>query len=190
MSHWIPWRGDDYESSRLLLLGESAYSWFDRQGNRIEPSPSHSRDIVQLALAGEKQRFTTMLTRGLANRIDPTPEQMAAAWASTAFTNYVPETVGVGREARPTHEMWTRAHDAFPALLTELSPRTIIVLGKTMWNKMPETQFYVTDEVQAYKLPGGSEAMCWAVNHPSGGLSWGKLARLVAYTQRREIMPW
>ncbi len=190
MEHWIPWRGEDYGKSRLLLLGESAYSWDDKKGGHVNPSPSHSRDIVEWALAGERPRFMNMLTRGLANCLAPTAEQMKEAWAKVAFTNYIPGTVGLGREARPTEEQWRRAHDAFPALLADLAPRTVIVLGKTMWNRMPETQFYVTEELQAYRLPDGSEAVCWAVRHPSRGLSWEKLAHVIAYAMRRELMAW
>lgn len=188
--HWEPWIGESYAENRLLLLGESAYSWTDPVRGIVHPSSQHSVQIVEEALAGELHRFNGMLTRALAGCRNPLGEQIAAAWATAAFTNYVPETVGLGREARPDKEHWIRAREAFPQLLAELAPRTIIVLGKTMWSMMPDTEFYVTDLVQAYRLPDGGHAICWAVDHPARGLSWEKLRRVIAYAHQRELISW
>jgi len=190
MNHWEPWQGEDYRDNRLLLLGESAYSWDDPVRGRVDPSPTHSVEMIEEAVGGKLHRFTGMLTRALAGCCEPTGEQITAAWAKAAFTNYVPGTVGLGREARPKKEHWNKAREAFPQLLAELAPQTIIVLGKTMWSMMPDTQFYVTDLVQAYKLPDGGRAMCWAVDHPARGLSWEKLARVIAFAHRGELLPW
>jgi hypothetical protein len=188
--HWKPWVGEVYAESRLLLLGESAYSWTDPVRGIVHPSPQHSVQIIEEALSGELPRFTGMLTRALTGCYKPSEEEIAAAWATAAFINYVPGTVGLGRESRPDKAHWNRAREAFPGLLAELAPRTVIVLGKTMWSMMPDTEFYVTDLVQAYRLPNGGHAMCWAVDHPACGLSWEKLRRVIAYAHRGELMPW
>ncbi|SED40766.1 hypothetical protein SAMN05444161_3141 [Rhizobiales bacterium GAS191] len=84
--------------------------------------------------------------------------------------------------------MWERAGKGFQGLLDDLKPNTIIVLGKTMWSLMPDADIYLTKDVQGYKTDGGGMAMCWAVEHPSAGLSWRRLAQLIAFATNREIV--
>lgn len=31
-------------------------------------------------------------------------------------------------------------------------------------------------------------AMCWVVHHPSEGLSWRRLAQVIAFAERREML--
>jgi hypothetical protein len=83
---------------------------------------------------------------------------------------------------------WEQARLEFPELLKRLKPKNVVVLGKDMWSKMPDTDVWLTDDVQGYALPGGGVAMCWAVRHPSRGLSWAWLSSLIRHlhTQRFE----
>ena len=83
--------------------------------------------------------------------------------------------------------MWQDAKQEFPALLESLKPRNIIVLGKEMWSLMPETSVWLTDDVQGYMLPDGQMAICWALNHPSAGLSWPRLAAVIRFARDREL---
>ena len=184
----IPWRGELYDEHRLLLLGESAYSWVE-EGEIAHPSPRHAADSVENMLDGGKVgRFMTMVTCGLAGCENPTAEQSAAAWKKVAFFNYVTSTVGVGAGVRPSQEQWDQAALAFPGMLRALQPRTVVVLGKQMWGHMPEPGVWLTDDVQAYELPDGGAAVCWAVQHPAAGLSWRRLQQVIAFAQERRLV--
>jgi uracil-DNA glycosylase len=180
------WEGDRYETDRLLLLGESAYSWFEGE-EEVHPTPQHARELVREALAGQQGPFMKKLTRGIAGCFDPTPEQVAAAWRRVAFINYVGGTVGFGARVRPSEDQWHAAATAFPELMERLRPRNVIVLGRTMWSRMPDTFIQITDDAQGWRLADGTIAMCWAVKHPSAGLSWAWLAQLVAYIRDGKV---
>ena len=176
------WVGNEYGKNRLLLLGESAYSWLEGE-EEMHPTPQHAKILVRLALEGEQGPFMRKLTRGISGCFEPTPEQTAAAWNRVAFINYVDGTVGFGARVRPSEDQWHAAATAFPELMDRLRPRHVIVLGRTMWSRMPDTFIQITDDAQGWRLADRSVAMCWAVKHPSAGLSWSWLAQLVAYIE-------
>jgi hypothetical protein len=68
-----PWIGREYDTTHLLLLGESAYSWMEGEEVR-HPSPRHAIELVEEVLRGKQSgRFMTMLSRGLARRGKPQP---------------------------------------------------------------------------------------------------------------------
>jgi hypothetical protein len=182
------WRGEAYDKHRqLLLLGESAYSWL-QDGEVAQPSPRHAIESVEETIANfPTSRFMTMLTRALAGAEWPTKRQIKTAWSRAAFANYIEGTVGLGPRQRPTTEMWESAKLAFPSLLNDLSPKHVIVLGKIMWGLMPDTDVWLTDDVQGYRLDNGTFAVCWAVDHPSAGLSWDRLSRLIAFALTRKL---
>jgi hypothetical protein len=69
----------------------------------------------------------------------------------------------------------------FPSLLNKIHPRRAVVLGKELWSNMPETFLTITDDVQAYRLSNNELCVCWAVNHPSRGLSWRELATIIYF---------
>jgi hypothetical protein len=181
------WTGAQYGERHLLLLGESAYSWIDEEGIETHPSPRHAKELVERAIQGDRGRFMSMLTRGLAGVRDPSPAEVSRVWSGVAFFNYIVGTVGQGPRVRPTQEQWNAAALAFPGLLAQLAPRNVVVLGKAMWSKMPDADYWLTDDVQGYRLPGGG-CVCWAVPHPSGGLSWQRLTQMLAFAERRELI--
>jgi hypothetical protein len=185
------WRRESYDRRRLLLLGESPYSW-EEDGKVVPPSSTHSIQLVEGQIDGSwPNKFMNLLSRGLTRSENPTLPEVAAAWASVAFTNYIDETVGYGPDAPKTAKMWRRAEERFSALLADLKPRNIIVLGKLMWSKMPGCDVHLLDDLQAYRIPGSRNfAWCWAVHHPSrGGLSWQRLAKVIACAEAaREII--
>jgi hypothetical protein len=181
---WEPWIGRDYEAVRLLLLGESAYSWM-QDGKEIHPSPRHSILTVDEAITDfPTTPFAIMLTRGVTRKANPSHEEREEGWARVAFTNYVAGTVGRRPRVRPSPAQWAQAKLEFPDLLRRLRPRNVIVLGKAMWSMMPDAQVLLTNDVQGYSLDARTTAFCWAVPHPSAGLSWEWLASLVDYLRR------
>jgi hypothetical protein len=187
-----PWKGREYDSTRLLILGESTYSWLEADERR-HPSPQHSIETVRWAIDNFPNcgRFFAMVSRALANEENPTKDRLQYVWDRVAFTNYVSVTVSVtvedGPRTRPTPVMWADAKRDFLPEVSKLAPKRVIVLGTTMWGEMPEADIYITDDVQGYRLGDGEIMMCCAVNHPAGGLSWRKLASVVHFTYEREF---
>ena len=47
---------------------------------------------------------------------------------------------------------------------------------------MPTEDVYMTDDFQGYFLEDGSVAVCWALLHTAGGLSWEQLAQIIHFT--------
>ncbi len=182
----MAWKGDRYETRRLLLLGESQYSWLD-DGEIRHPGENHAAELVTEAIGMEASRFMMTLTRALSRREAPSRAERESAWAQAAFVNFVDESVGIGARIRPSAEMWSSARSRFRSLLEELRPHTVIVLGKECWTNLPDADLHLTDDVQGYRLRDGSAAICWAVQHPARGLSWRRLAQLIAFSTAREI---
>lgn len=187
-----PWIGQHYDATRLLLLGESAYSWAE-DGETKHPSDRHSCDLVEWAIADfEGCRsgglgFIVTLSRALAGEESPSRERLRYVWDRVAFTNYVTQPVGLGSRVRPSAESWEEARNAFPRTVEQLKPSRIIVLGLTMWGRMPSTQLYFTDYMQAYRRSDGVLSFGYAVNHPSAGLGWRDLAPLIHFTYGNEL---
>jgi hypothetical protein len=177
---WVPWQGVNYPARRLLLLGESCYSWREN-GELIHPEPHHPVNLAEWAMAEPDTpiRFLRKLTRALCGVEAPSAEQTQIAWQSIAFTNYVPVAVGEGHAANPTVALWAQAASELPDVLNLLKPRLVIVLGREMWNRMPETQVILGDYVQGYTLENGETAMCHVIAHPSRGPSWTEYAAFI-----------
>ena len=191
-----PWVGEHYNETRLLLLGESAYSWQDENGQWQRPTPDLPTEIVKEVLddfrSADDMRFMKMLSRGLAGAEEPSKERLYHVWHRVAFTNYIGGTTGEAPRERPTRDMWEAAKHAFrPDILNKLRPRRIIVLGKDLWGMMPEimpeTGVYMLDDVQGYLLDDHSVAVCWALPHPAGGLSWTRLADTIHFALGGEL---
>jgi hypothetical protein len=185
-----PWIGSEYAATRLLILGESAYSWWEDDQLR-HPSLSHSVECVRWAIHDFPNcgRFFGMVSRALAATENPDGNRLEAVWGRVAFTNYVSVTVGDGSRIPPASEMWKTAKREFLPGISNLfnpTPRRVVILGKTMWSKMPETDVFITDDVQGYTLADGV-MMCWATCHPAGGLSWRELANIIHFTYERHL---
>lgn len=186
-----PWIGNDYRTSRLLIVGESAYPW-RKNGRLNHPGKDHASTSVRWIVSrkgwtGDKTgaRFLFQITRALAYTCDPNQAQRRRAWASCAFVNYVQSTGGEGAGTRPTTDLFRDAQRPFLELLEELRPHRVIVLGKTMWSKMPECQVYRHKDLQAYMLADRSLVWVKAMVHPRGGLSWQPYAK--AFDQFKKL---
>lgn len=185
-----PWVGKHYNETRLLLLGESAYAWEDENGQRWAPTLDHPTELVNEVLDDfeNANRFMKMLSQGLAGEEEPSNERLRHVWHRVAFTDYVGGAVGEGPRERPTPDMWRASECAFHLdILNKLRPWRIIVLGKDMWREMPETNVYMTDDVQGYSLADGSVAVCFALHHPAAGLCWIRLADTIYFALGREL---
>lgn len=178
-----PWIGEDYESSRLLLLGESVYRWRENEGWH-EPDSKHSISSVRDTINDFKgaSKFFKLISRALAGSHEPSSDQVRAGWSRVAFTNFVGDLVGDGPRTRPTKDMWERTRSGFPDLIASLpiSPKYIVVLGVELWSEMPPTVLEATEALQAYRF---DDELCWclAVRHPSRGLGWEHLNAVLRF---------
>ena len=184
-----PWIGPHFATTRLLLLGESAYSWVE-DSELHHPSPKHCTENVEwvvndFAACVRAGPFLPKLSRALTGEYSPTRERLRFVWDRVAYTNYVTQSVGTGAGIRPSEEMWQKAYEDFPQLLAKIQPQRVIVLGREMWSRMPEADLHITADTQGYKLPSGGLCMCWAVGQR--GVSWEELAAIVHFTHANEL---
>lgn len=178
--YFIPWEGDRYRKGyvrgkRLLLLGESHYD----MAGRAKPGRDFTVRVVKaLGLAHEKKhpywtKLAQIVTGEGAADID-----REGFWQEVAFYNYVQECVGSGPRIRPTEEHWKAAEDPFFEALDELRPHFILVLGKELWDRLPEPKGTSEEgepirvgrknhETWWYRTGPRSWALAAHVNHPS-----------------------
>ena len=179
-----PWLGKNCNSTKILILSESAYSWHDDHGNIQDPPPSHPKKALLWAIKKFPRRgYFTSMSRALCRRETPTLEQMMETWHGYAYTIYVQGTVGQGARKRPNAQQWKHASDRFLRLIEELRPLKVVVTGLDMWNHhMPDTSVQLDDHLQAYKLSDGTLVWCLALPHPSNsrqGFEWKRMGERI-----------
>jgi hypothetical protein len=176
MSYYNPWIGKDYNTTKTLILSESAYSWRDRSGKAIHPSPSHPEDsLFQWIDRFPKQRYFAAMSRVLCGTESPDIDQMRREWNKHAYSIYVQRSVGLGARVRPSHQQWRDAGPHFLSLIEKIRPVKVIVTGKQMWKQMPSAAGFLLDDLQAYRLSDDSLVWCLALPHPSNshqGFQW------------------
>ncbi|MCY4613193.1 MAG: hypothetical protein OXB94_06195 [Nitrospira sp.] len=161
-----PWVGEHYDETKLLLLG----AWWDENNQRRNPSLDLPKKMVKEVLNdfASSNRFMKMLSRGLVGEEEPSKELLRRVWHRVAFTYYVGETKS----------------DFCSNILNKLRPWRIIVIGRTLWSKMPNADVYMTDDVQGYLFDEDrSVAVCLA--HPYPG--WARLADTIHFALGREL---
>ncbi|MDP9412902.1 MAG: hypothetical protein M3Q08_02170 [Pseudomonadota bacterium] len=188
-----PWTGSNFHETRLLILGESAYSWRE-EGELCHPSENHSIDLVETTI-DELNSVPLMakITRALAAEESPSKERRQFVWDRVAFTNFVQESVGEGAGTRPRKAMWREAAKSLVVLLNDLKPRRMIALGKTMYEyHLPEDgDIYLTDNVHAYQLNNGQVCLYTGIIHPSapGWMGWKALADVIHFAVGDKLRP-
>jgi hypothetical protein len=118
-----PWIGSQYADTRLLILGASAYSWWENDELQ-DPSPQHSVEMVRWATETFPNcgRFFGMVSRALARKETPDRDCLKILWDRVAFTNYVSVTVGDGPRIATTATMWEAAkRDFLPEITKRLT---------------------------------------------------------------------
>ena len=135
-----PWIGENYNESglggvRVALLGEAHYGTPDRQ-----TSDFTYWCINNLAKVERGHAFFTKVAKLFIDVEPGVPlslEQKCAFWDSVAFTNYVQSFPSGKARVRPSAEMWSHAAECLPATLAELDADFVLVLGKSLANRLP-----------------------------------------------------
>lgn len=174
-----PWIGSKYAAggysgTKLLILGESHY--------HHDPSPR--ADFTQWLTQGYidgwmKHRFWTLVARTVTGR-QASRETCRDFWHSVAFYNYIQAIVGVSARVAPTAEMWASAPEPFRRVLEDIAPRAVLVLGKRLWDNLPQGKIDTLSlegepwPARLYELPDGQYAVATYINHPA---SFGFVSR-------------
>ncbi|GBR45429.1 hypothetical protein [Gluconobacter roseus] len=195
---WTPWVGKNYNKDRILILGESSYTYKeDADGLAIALDDDHPVRMVegQLEPTADDSSFMTMLTNALTDRDCDTVAKRHAGWAQVAFTNYVPVSIGTAARQRPDAQAWGMAKAEWPMLLERLSPRHVIVLGLGSWDHIPKgkpihdaayTGPARDPAIEEFTLANGQTVLCWCHWHPSAGASWESIRNLIRHIKIRE----
>lgn len=182
-NYFEPWKGANYNKTKVLILSESVYSWRDEGQNLIVPTSSHPEENLRYWINHfGKRGYYTSMGRALCRTKTPTIVELKRAWNDYAFIPFVQSSVGEGWKSRPTKKQWKDAAACFEPLIEKYRPRKIIVTGVTMWNHhMPGcTGPHLCSDLQAYKLSDGSLVWCLAVPHPSRGFfQWERVGRAI-----------
>ncbi|MGI4795093.1 MAG: hypothetical protein ACRYG8_13675 [Janthinobacterium lividum] len=164
-----PWIGGRF--SGLLVLGESHYG---------DPDDLDvTRQVIEEAAdLRSSHAFLTKIEKVVTGEVALRrgPESF---WQTSAFANFCPGAVD-GPRIRPTEEMWEEGYRLFPAVLTLVKPKRILVLGNATWNHvgaLTGTTYISTAGVkrEAGRLasdagPDGEGVPITSIRHPS---SWG-----------------
>jgi hypothetical protein len=179
-----PWKGRKY--SGLLILGE-AHHGLSPEGDDAMASIR----FIEQTIGGWRHPFYTkvaqVVTGSSAAQID-----RQAFWPTVAFHNFIQTSVKRAR-VRPTRKQWEVGHEHFPAVLQQLKPTHILVLGKDLMENMPPfdaappppisggDKTTLLDQVGLYHSGGENFALAMWIKHPSSpGFSptkWRPLVR-------------
>ena len=171
---WKPSGDPRYKGIRLLVVGESHYD----EGEPPAPDQvsSFTSEIVTRwgANAEGYQRFFGNIY-GTFNDDGAhwSSDEFKQFWNSVYFYNYVQSFVPGGAGERPTAKQFSDSADAFHAVLDDLRPEAIVVMGQTIWDLMSERNAQLVDRdeegvgsIYRYEYDGGS-CIAGHTHHPS-----------------------
>lgn len=183
--HYVPYVGAEYfegltDGLRVLLVGESHY---EKEGVSPEESRLHTvRNFSQFADSGVDLSGDTTFFRRVgqlpALNDNPGREQVAEVWRRIAFTNFVQGSVGARASDRPRSRHWRTGEPALREILNRLAPDAVLLISKTVWNRIGYGSLVQGEQIQADKIPrnvwwlphAGGGALCTWVYHPSWNL--------------------
>lgn len=138
--------------------------------------------IIEKWAMGEKAiRFFTVAARLLGADANSRATRMEF-WNQVAFYNYVQGIVGNSARQRPTEAQWSSARAPFTDVLDELKPEVVVVLGRELWNHLPQGERLALGRIdgralegRSWATPKGHSTVLGMTNHPSWpGFSYKK----------------
>ena len=147
---FLPWVGSNYGkgdfvyNKRLLVLGVSHYEWCELcwETGKKRAADLTCRCVAEHAIDGSKTIPHWHSIDGALTGRDLDQADRYRLWHKIAYYNYVQQMVGFfpggGRPPRATSAMYRNAQAPFREVLNLLSPDIVIVLGPTLWKKLPE----------------------------------------------------
>lgn len=188
---FFPWIGRNYgqgsyvNNKRVLILGDSHYEWCPlcAKTGRERGRDLTCRCVAELVVNNRDsiQHWHNIEYAMTGLRLDQ--EQRYQLWNMVSYYNFVQKTVGLfeggGRPPKATSQMYKDAQQPFLEVLKSLSPEIVIVLGYTLWPRLPDEgpDGKLPDlEVDGKKLvrcryeDGGKYTIACRVRHPAAGL--------------------
>lgn len=179
-----PWIGDKYGTStlfpgsRILILGESFY------GKPQEDKPEEMTEWLTLKYLNNefvkkrRRKFWLNTNNLFKNKRGGSiaRNQAKEFWNSVAFSNYIRHAVLPKSRARVPDEFWEIAKEKFPALLDDIKPTFIAVMGFRVWHHLPKSDEQgcgipvapkSSRQTRIFHYPDG-KALAFRVKHPSG----------------------
>jgi hypothetical protein len=161
-------------------LGESHYNDWDGEPHVLDQDSTRCcvKDAVN-RVGGA--RFWPIVEQALLNqeRVDGWAPRGQDVWHEGAFYNFVQSPVKTANTP-PTKKQFEDSAAPYLGLLEELRPERVIVCGKRLWSRMPETDLFLRDDVQAYCLQDGTPVWCLAIRHPSRAFNWRQWHPLIS----------
>lgn len=172
-----PWKPSDdprFNGLKLLIVGESHYD--EGEPPPAEQVSSFTSEIVMRwgANAEGYQRFFGNIYASFNDDgAHWSSGQFKRFWTSVNFYNYVQSFVPGQSRVRPTARQFSGSADAFHAVLDDLKPEAIVVVGQTTWDLMSDrgAKLVERDEdglgsIYRYEYNGGS-CLAGHTHHPS-----------------------
>jgi hypothetical protein len=134
-------------------------------------------------------RYWTLIAHTLCGQ-PTTRRDCNRTWHHVAFYNYIQEFSGGRARIRPKRHMWEAARSPFLAVLEELKPEAVLVVGKLLWENLPN-RVAVTDGVmsqQGILERAGAKVPAAYIKHPASrgfsSMAWHSVVRLLGPSQR------
>jgi hypothetical protein len=136
--YFTPWEGSNYAQGiagcKVLLVGESCYTWEDEEGLTQVPDAMHALTMIQWHLHGNQMHFLSNIERTFLAAV-PTLSSPREFWNSVALYEFVQRPM-TSASHRPTAKDWRESWAPFQAVAQELSPDCVFILGYTMWKNL------------------------------------------------------
>lgn len=180
--YFQPWIGAEYKKGwnglRTLVMGESHYEWEEAQSLKSTLTIDCIDDQIN---GGNSKQFWTNIAVAFMGHV-PTISEKRSFWNSVAFYNFIQESVGFGSRVRPTPDMWKNARVPFSKILETHRPQFLVVMGKQVWNSLPELNGYYgpsidgapTPRTWIYPISESENCLVFPLRHPSAGFSGSK----------------
>lgn len=186
---WLPWVGQRYNLTKILILGESQYEDGDewQEGNK-----NATRTLIGQRFSGSKGVICTNTEKVLLSKTHPTQEEGNYIWHSVTYWNLV-QRLMTSRNDRPTDLDFDYGWRTFFNVIDIVKPEICIVLGKsscgrlgyylnnneTDW-KRTISEFYEKEKVINLTKNEFKIKLIF-INHPSGsrGFDYKKWATLI-----------
>lgn len=189
---WLPWVGQFYNKTKIVILGESQYEDGDEwQEDNIDAT----RILIGKRFSGDRGKIYSNVEKILLSIDNPSQEQGNFIWKSVAYWNLVPRLMS-SRSERPIHKDFDNGWRLFFDFIDIFQPKptTCIVLGKsscgrlgyylnnndTSWNRNIK-EFYATEKIINLSKNGHKLKLIF-INHPSGsrGFNYKDWAQLIS----------
>lgn len=171
---WKPPGDPHFNGIRLLIVGESHY-------DEGEPPPpdqmaSFTSDVVirwGAKAEGYQRFFGNIYATFNADGAHWSSDEFKRFWNSVYFYNYVQSFVPGGPGERPTAKQFSDSAEPFHAVLDDIKPEAIVVMGRRVWKSMTERNAEKVDydkdglgAIYRYQYDGGS-CLAGHTYHPS-----------------------